>query len=553
MSYPVVEQPFNYRTKLFPHQLTAIHMMEERENSKEVILNQNLSSDLTIRTNMGIYSDITGYGKTCSVVGLIIRDKMKWDIDEPYIVNEQCCYIGDGMILGTKTHSYKKINTTLIIANNSIFNQWLNEIQNSKLKLLTIQKIKDITNNIDNIKNFDIVLVTPTMYNKLIRYKFNKFIWKRFIYDEPSHTHIPAMSKYNAGFSWFMTATPNMLLSRRYWGQGYLAEVFNSYYFTYDLLNLLIIKNNDDYVKSSYKLPETNEIFHICYQPLFHMVKNYIDSDTSRMIEAGDISSAISRLGGNETSNIVDVIKTWKQETIEKIKLRIEYYTRRNATRHISSLELQKSKLELEIKELDEKLDKRLQDNCSICIDKVDKPVLLYCCQNIFCGKCVLEWMKNHTTCPLCRSKINLNKIIYINNKSKHSMDDKTENDQEQKYTKPETIIKIIENNINGKFIIFSEYTESFQSIINVLKHKKIKFAELKGHASTRKKNIRNFKEGELNVLFLNSNYNGAGINLQEATDIILYHEMSDDTKEQVIGRANRIGRKEKLLVHYLI
>ena len=67
------------------------------------------------------------------------------------------------------------------------------------------------------------------------------------------------------------------------------------------------------------------------------------------------------------------------------------------------------------------------------------------------------------------------------------------------------------------------------------------------------KKNIRLFKEGKVRVLFLNSNYNGAGINLQESTDIILYHDMNEDMKKQIIGRANRIGRKLQLSVHYLI
>ena len=53
-------------------------------------------------------------------------------------------------------------------------------------------------------------------------------------------------------------------------------------------------------------------------------------------------------------------------------------------------------------------------------------------------------------------------------------------------------------------------------------------------------------------MIFLNSNCNGAGINLQEATDIILYHKMTETTQNQIIGRANRIGRLECLNVHHL-
>ena len=64
---------------------------------------------------------------------------------------------------------------------------------------------------------------------------------------------------------------------------------------------------------------------------------------------------------------------------------------------------------------------------------------------------------------------------------------------------------------------------------------------------------ITSFKNGKIQVIFLNSKNNGAGINLQEATDIILYHEMNENIIKQIIGRANRIGRTDKLFVHHLI
>ena len=79
-----------------------------------------------------------------------------------------------------------------------------------------------------------------------------------------------------------------------------------------------------------------------------------------------------------------------------------------------------------------------------------------------------------------------------------------------------------------------------------------LKYIEIKGHITTRTKNINKFKTGDINVLFLNSKNNGAGINLQQATDIILYHQMSNDTTKQILGRANRIGREKELNVHYL-
>ena len=50
----------------------------------------------------------------------------------------------------------------------------------------------------------------------------------------------------------------------------------------------------------------------------------------------------------------------------------------------------------------------------------------------------------------------------------------------------------------------------------------------------------------------LNAVNYGSGLNLQSATDIIIYHELNNELETQVIGRAQRLGRKEGLNVYYL-
>jgi SNF2 family DNA or RNA helicase len=70
---------------------------------------------------------------------------------------------------------------------------------------------------------------------------------------------------------------------------------------------------------------------------------------------------------------------------------------------------------------------------------------------------------------------------------------------------------------------------------------------------AVREKIIQEFKHKNLNVLFLHSMESGAGLNLQEATDLILYHPMSEGMKTQIIGRAYRVGRTLPLNIHYLL
>ena len=176
---------------------------------------------------------------------------------------------------------------------------------------------------------------------------------------------------------------------------------------------------------------------------------------------------------------------------------------------------------------------------------------MLSCCQNIFCGECILSWLDKKNSCPLCRTNGQRDNIIYIkNNTNSEKVDECNKN---TKMSKQDKIIDIIQNKKNGKFIIFSSYDETFYTIRCVLAEHQISYAEVQGTVNTRSKKINSFKEGKTQVIFLNSKNNGAGINLQEASDIILYHEMNENVVKQIIGRANRIGRKDELYIHHLI
>ena len=93
---------------------------------------------------------------------------------------------------------------------------------------------------------------------------------------------------------------------------------------------------------------------------------------------------------------------------------------------------------------------------------------------------------------------------------------------------------------------------DALSPIIDSLENNNIDYIEVKGAIETRRKNIDKYKSGKTRVIFLNSKFNGTGINLQESSGIIVYHEMNDETLAQIIGRANRLGRKEPLEVHHL-
>ena len=113
--------------------------------------------------------------------------------------------------------------------------------------------------------------------------------------------------------------------------------------------------------------------------------------------------------------------------------------------------------------------------------------------------------------------------------------------------------MEIIKGKKNGRFLVFSAYDETFNDIIKEFNKSNIKHSSILGGISHINNVINDFTDGKINVLMMNAKHYGSGLNLQMATDVVLYHEMPKELETQVIGRAHRLGRKDSLVVHYLL
>ena len=80
-----------------------------------------------------------------------------------------------------------------------------------------------------------------------------------------------------------------------------------------------------------------------------------------------------------------------------------------------------------------------------------------------------------------------------------------------------------------------------------------IKYVDLdKGNISDIDKSVNDYKYGDAKILLSNSTLFGCGMNFENSTDIIFVHKMNEDMEKQVIGRAQRMGRKSALNIIYL-
>jgi hypothetical protein len=541
-----VKQPDNVKTPLFAHQLASIYNMEILEHDKTIITDNCIKE-----VSLGVNADLAGYGKTNSMIGLIARNKMEWELSIPFI-HETITTQSNGLIKTRKIERYSKLPTTLILVSPTILEQWTKEISFTNLNQIAITSKKEIENT--DVENYDIVITIPSMYNNLVQI-YSKYAWKRFIFDEPANIRVPGMRDIKAGFVWFVTAQPNAIIPYHQSCRGSMMHKIidnnNTDTFT-EQFNGIIIKNNDEFIKTSFIMPKTNYINYYCFQPVFTVIKDMVNPNICQLIESGNIEGAITALGGSKTKNIVELVKRKKLEEIESIKAKINIYTIRENTLKINEyINLQKE-IENQLANIDERFNNMLANqNCHICLNTMDNIVMEPNCQNLFCGDCLLKWLTNHNSCPICRTNIVLSELIYIENEN--SISNHNNQNQKQILLKTEQIIDIIKANSNGKFLIFSEYEGSFLPICKVLETSNINFVVLKGNIINRTTIINNYKNGNINVIFLNSAQDSAGINLQETTDIILYHQMSSSTKNQIIARAERIGRTKELNVHQLL
>ena len=101
--------------------------------------------------------------------------------------------------------------------------------------------------------------------------------------------------------------------------------------------------------------------------------------------------------------------------------------------------------------------------------------------------------------------------------------------------------------------LIFSDNNYFFKNIKYELDSHSISNRTLKGNTNTINSIIRKYKNHDINVLLLNMKHCGSGINLEMSDNIYIMNFLDSETETQVIGRVNRIGKKNNLNINYYL
>ena len=583
------------KIELKEHQKTLLRACLELEDSSERNTNYN---NLSFQTNIGIIGDTVGSGKSISALALISQ---KPKLNNYRFPNEFLHYNQMGIIIYQDSYIHNKIelNANLIIVPHSIVLQWERYIKNNtNLEYIKVNNTKSCSIKIDNLLSTKVILVSTNFLAELLEniksvLEFKEFIFQRVFIDEADNIKISGGKIPLALFHWFITSSVENLLfpTGSYYEQKDTTELIGynntkleyikglkfKNYITYlfinlremsinsiDVFNKICCKNNNAYIDQSFQLPKPKYNAYLCRTPpelrLFNKNIHNME-ELSVYINANDINALKEKLG-------------FKVESNESISQMLTHNLRRNLKNeekhyeYIQNLEIEdndkKDRLEKIQKKINETKDslqyveERSKVNsdklCPICRDSLSEPVCsTICCGNFFCLNCITSYfnISSHKIgeCPCCRTKIGFDGITIISDKI-NSVLPKLE-----LMNKEELFIKLImdsANDLNKKWLIFSSFDGSFDSLIKKLIENGITFSKICGTVSHIERVINDFKNGSIKVLLLNALHFGMGLNLEMATDILIYHQLKPEIENQVVGRAQRPGRVDTLRIHML-
>lgn len=598
---PISKQPDLIKTTLKPHQLASLQKAKIMETTGGIKYNIKYSIDdnvtnlldslppdkYSIKTNIGIIGDIVGYGKTLTALSLIADCKLD-DIyinkiyDKSIISNVNYSYFRYSTFNKKIKNNNSMINSSLVIVpRGPVYVQWLRTIkEDTKLKYLAIENLNFIKKNlpsyddikenenclIDYFNKYDIVLIKNTTLNVLIDYYNNIFPenqyfnfnliknlyrWKRIIIDEAHDISksIPLLHYY---YLWLISGTYQEIINTIRTPNSLLWDVRNIFNDSKNI-KLMLIKCKREFVRNSFKLPIPEEKYYLCKMPIhFHTIKDYVSANILEKLNANDIEGAIKDLGGKTDTqdNIVNLITNDMNIELENKKKELEYVstlvlpedTKKNK---IAKIENDIDIINNKLINLTNRISELSKKTCAICTEYITDPILLKC-THAYCAICLFNWIKNKSTCPECRDNINSDELIAITDNVNNSC-----KNEKVILNKIETLLNIINNKPNGKFLLFSKFDKVFFDIIDKLNSNNITYAELKGNTSHMMNILNNFKNSDIRVILLNTFHAGSGIDISYATDVIIFHSMGL-YKNQAVGRAQRVGRIDKLTIHNL-
>lgn len=591
----MADQPERIRIPLKPHQRAALHkaiLMEQYgtvryQNHEELHMTHPrgpyiLHGPVTIKTNVGVLGDVVGYGKTLTALSIVASTPCHEIYRENTSIHS---YNGrhNGLFTAIcerpeRTHANAMIHSTLVVVpRGPVFVQWENAIRTqTNLRVLaldslpTIRKYCPFTCDISIIKQtfeqYDIVLLKNTSLKTFMDYYREAAIvqhmydnpivgWDRIMIDE-AHELLSKVPLFDYRYLWLISGTFEHIMRNLYSSRNFMSYALRDIVCD-EHIYFMLLRGDQEFVARSFSVPPLQEHYYLCKLPTHLMaIQPFVHQHVLERLNANDVEGAIRELGGkSETEN--DIVELVTRDLMKDIhnKERERQYVESLEIAHdqkeyrMNHIQMELQRLQDRMQSLRDRVSQLNEKTCAICYDNIHNPMMLPC-THVFCGQCIVQWMKNGHVCPECRQPACPQGLIAIVNQ-KGSGEGPSAPTIPQFYSKEDTLMHILRQKPQGKFLVFSRVDSTFFGIRERLVNEGISHAEIKGSTSQMMNILQRFRDGQLQVILLNTYHAGSGIDISFATDVIIFHNMGLD-KVQAVGRAQRVGRVDPLAVHNL-
>jgi SNF2 family DNA or RNA helicase len=589
---PIAPQPENINVTLKRHQLTLLHRCRQYESEElplsqfqSLLSNHSISSRDYMRTRVGILGDHVGSGKSFVLLSLVLTSS---DIHAGPALRSYGC----NQVLLCKQDQTRSLNTSLLVIPHNLCAQWTTYIDtfSSNLKYLMINKNRMVHSIVaEDISTYDLVVVTSTFYNRVASILTSRNLkMRRVLFDEVDDINIPSCMPVDSEFYWFVTASyGNLIWPRGYnkwdpstmrciWhatgikNSGFIKTLFSDLSNNVDreVVKILVVRNKPEYVQQSMILPAMDARNVLCKTPpSINILNGLVARQIIDALNGGDISSAMQFVNPhNRTSEdgiiqvLIDKYSRNLHNLNERLELcvRIQYESEDDRAAERARVEAQIADVQRRIDSIKERI--RSTNTCCICFDAMQNKCVVPCCSNSYCFECISRWLTSGRTpaCPMCKHvPLRMDDLMLVQADLVPAPERPAPPSRDQiseMHDKLQNLEAILLNRQeHSKFLIFSSYDNTLNNIVPVLDRLEMRHSCIRGNHAVVRNTVDKYRNSDLDALLVNASQYGSGLNLENTTDVVLFHRFGSEIEKQVIGRAQRLGRTQPLRVWYLL
>lgn len=604
------EQPVHLQGLcLMPHQQRALHRCREMEDTD--LREPGDPLGVGLRTSVGIYGDAAGTGKSHVMLSLIIGDKERLAEGRAGdALQVRVRTYADGRVKVTEADHLSRAGTTVVVIPHALTSQWegyVRPLQSAgTLNTLIISRRKMLDGlTPSSIAEYDLILVTNSFYEDLARVLLLARVRvRRLVVDEADTIAITSSMTIPSAFTWFVTASYGNLMfpmgNTRYEPllvhsicvakglvhPGFIRMLFMNLHANMSRSHFrrLIVKNSRRSVQASVQSACRGVVHEFVPSLTPHAIRvlsGIVDRVVIESLNAGDMASAVRQIApekrhvGQSAVAVLAETYTLKLQAVERRLRQLEtaHACSSSSSSYPSQCALDAAEIQ-RVTALADNLRHKIEcirarvmgdDVCCICLEATVVNTVVPCCTTKMCFECITRWVIAKSSCVLCRRPLSFSDLHTIEEKAAGK--DALSHTHEElpidphkcvgqcgiHNTKMQNLEAILRHHVRGSTLIFSNYDKSFEAICACLTEMGKTFDYLRGGNRQISNTVESYKDGRIDVLLINATHYGGGLNLENTTDLLMFHALNTEVEKQVIGRAHRMGRTSDLRVWHLL